>query len=178
MPTPIAPLAVRQKVENAILLYLTAQIAACTPTALDTPTVVSLGIRQAVSSLGFPRIVIEGIRAALVENLDGLFDVTLTIFVATKIGELGATDALYQQAANLHTARAGLIDSWLSPHPKTDVSPVMEFLGRGQPANAGALPLAGLIIHALFLSDQQSEQVGEHWTDTLTYSTICQLQPE
>lgn len=178
MPTLVAPLAVRQKVENAVLLYLQAQIAACTPTALDTPTIVSLGIRQAVSSLGFPRVVIEGVRAALLADVDGLFDVTLTVFVATKIGELGATDALYQQAANLHTARSGLIDSWLTPHIHSGISPLMVFLGLGQPAQGGALPLPGIIIHAMYLSDQQSEQVGEHWTDTLTYSTVCQLQPE
>lgn len=178
MPTLVAPFAVRQKVENAVLLFLQSQIAACTPTALDTPTVVTLGIRQAVASLGFPRVVIEGLRAALIESVDGLFDVTLTIFVATKIGEIGATEANYQTAANLHTARAGLIDSWLTPSPPDAPSPINVFIGTGQSALNGALPLTGLIVHAMYLSDQQSEQIGEHWTDTLTYSAICQLQPE
>jgi hypothetical protein len=151
---PDAPLAIRQKLEAAARAYLEAKITAdgtATMTALD------VRLRQEVTQIKFPRIVVEAMRAPAFEDMNELYMVDFRAYLGTHTSE--------RDSLQVHADRTGKIAEWFA-----DRDAFVAFCNN--PEISGVV---GLVVHDILLQDEEGEQTGEHWIDLLNYLIPCQI---
>jgi hypothetical protein len=166
---PDAPLAIRQKVEAATKAYLVARIAAA---GADSLTGVDLKLRQEITDIKFPRVLLEAPRAPAFEGMNELYMCDLMAALATE-----ALESPVATVATRHATRIGLLAEWLA-----DRASFLAYVNEGrrpwidpEPAPIDP-PVPDLVIHDILLEDEQGEQTGDHWLDVLSYLVPAQLK--
>lgn len=154
---PDAPLAIRQKLEAATKAYIEAKI---TADATAEMTAVDVRLRQEVTQIKFPRLVLEAMRAPAFEDMNELYMVDFRAYLGTH--------AVERDSSQRHADRVGKITEWFA-----DREGFKAFCN--DPEQSG---VAGLLVHDILLEDEEGEQTGEHWIDLLNYLIPCQLIDE
>jgi hypothetical protein len=160
---PDATYAIRQKTEAAIRAYLAARVeAAEAATVLDD---VEILLRQEITELRFPRVIVEALRSPEDETAAGLYMVELQVLCGTQATE-GTTPA------TLHAQRTGLLAEWLAD--KASLLPALNPPTTGDDVRT----VKGLYLYDIYLSVEEGEQTGEHWIDRLSYTVVAALRNE
>lgn len=152
---PDAPLAIRQKLEAAVKAYLVSRA----PSGAHLGNV-DFRLRQEITALKFPRVVIEALRAPAFEDMNDLYMVDLRVYLGSQVTETGTPSA-----DEKHAARTGSITEFLA-----DREAFKAFCN--DPEASG---VSGLLVHDILLEDEEGEQTGNHWIELLAYLVPCQL---
>lgn len=186
MPTPVAPLNIRQKVEASLQAWLLAVTNASgssplVPILANFPgnplafVVAQGGITtsQVPTIIKYPIVTLIAQSGNEEEEIEGIYRVTLAANVVSKAAEIVTPPATSQ---TLHAARVGMVEELLSFGYQNAMFGVVNY----DKCAPGPDPrtVQGIRFYDIFLAESRGGGDGEHWIDELTYSVICALRDE
>ena len=171
MPDTPTSLAIRDKVETMALAWFERELAAAllaTPALVPLWAPVTLRRRKNQLERSFPRVVFDAPNAPEEEAVEGLYRVSLQIYLGTSADEAPVPTG-FADLAEAHQRRSGLIE---------------EIFGFGnRPAMIAWAadptgPIKGLLLYDLYVEDGMGDQTDRHWFDQANYSVVASLQDE
>jgi hypothetical protein len=164
-------LSIRDKVEACALAWVAFKIAehvVATPADASLWSAVDLKRRKELLDRRYPRVVFDASEAPEDEAVEGLYRVTLEVYLGTSGDEL-PVPAGFVDLATVHQRRAGLLEEWLGFGSKDALLAW---------AATVDCPVKGIHLYDLFIETGRGDQTERHWFDQLNYTAVAALRDE